>query len=164
MLSRPELLTLLQDLLNGPHAKLLEELRSLLTNRGTLEYTPEDVWYSMPVGEVDFSSCPRCTPSYRALPEGYPKLACTERARWEAAECNDTWVSVPTGSEDFSFKIMRKNVYEDALFRCVRVPRAAPPRGTSAPHGAVARQCASLTPPPPRARAAARTSATSWTW
>jgi uncharacterized membrane protein YgcG len=32
--------------------------------------------------------------------------------------CNDRWVSVPTGSEDFSFKIMRKNSYEDALFRC----------------------------------------------
>ena len=31
---------------------------------------------------------------------------------------NDLWVSVPTGSEDFSFKIMRKNVFEDALFRC----------------------------------------------
>ena len=31
---------------------------------------------------------------------------------------NDLWVSVPTGSEDFSFKVMRKNQYEDALFRC----------------------------------------------
>jgi paired amphipathic helix protein Sin3a len=31
---------------------------------------------------------------------------------------NDLWVSVPTGSEDFSLKIMRKNQYEDALFRC----------------------------------------------
>ena len=31
---------------------------------------------------------------------------------------NDTWVSVPTGSEDFSFKSMRKNVYEEALFKC----------------------------------------------
>ena len=31
---------------------------------------------------------------------------------------NDKWVSVPTGSEDFSFKNMRKNQYEEALFRC----------------------------------------------
>lgn len=31
---------------------------------------------------------------------------------------NDSWVSVPTGSEDFSFKNMRKNQYEEALFRC----------------------------------------------
>ena len=62
----------------------------------------------MPIGEVDFSQCTRCTPSYRALPPGYPRLACTERSRVEAALLNDTWVSVPTGSEDFSFKIMRK--------------------------------------------------------
>ncbi len=27
-------------------------------------------------------------------------------------------MSVPTGSEDFSFKNMRKNQYEEALFRC----------------------------------------------
>ncbi len=117
MLSRVELTTLLSDILTGPHAKLLEEVKSLLTNRGTLEYTAEDVWYSMPVGEVDFSQCPRCTPSYRALPGGYPKLACTERSKLELEHLNDVWVSVPTGSEDFSFKIMRKNVYEDALFR-----------------------------------------------
>jgi hypothetical protein len=44
---------------------------------------PEDIWYSMPVGEIDFSACPRCTPSYRALPAGYPKLACSERSRME---------------------------------------------------------------------------------
>ena len=83
MLSRAELLTLLADVLGPSHAKLLEELRSLLHNRGTLEMTPEDIWYSMPVGEVDFSQCPRCTPSYRALPSGYPKLACTERSKME---------------------------------------------------------------------------------
>ena len=44
---------------------------------------PEDVWFTMPVGEVDFSACPRCTPSYRALPAGYPRLACTERSQLE---------------------------------------------------------------------------------
>jgi histone deacetylase complex regulatory component SIN3 len=27
-------------------------------------------------------------------------------------------VSVPTGSEDFSFKNMRRNQYEEALFKC----------------------------------------------
>ena len=31
---------------------------------------------------------------------------------------NDTFVNVITGSEDFSFKLMRKNQYEEALFRC----------------------------------------------
>lgn len=31
---------------------------------------------------------------------------------------NDTWVSVPTGSEDFGFKNLRKNQYEEMLFKC----------------------------------------------
>lgn len=31
---------------------------------------------------------------------------------------NDNWVSVTSGSEDFSFKAMRKNQYEESLFRC----------------------------------------------
>jgi len=31
---------------------------------------------------------------------------------------NDTWVSVPTGSEDFSFKNSRKNQFEEVLFKC----------------------------------------------
>ncbi len=31
---------------------------------------------------------------------------------------NDRWVSVPQGSEDFSFKNMRKNNYEESLFKC----------------------------------------------
>ena len=32
---------------------------------------------------------------------------------------NNDWVSIPIGSEEsFSFKHLRKNVYEEALFRC----------------------------------------------
>ena len=31
---------------------------------------------------------------------------------------NDVLVNVITGSEDYSFKLMRKNQYEEALFRC----------------------------------------------
>jgi histone deacetylase complex regulatory component SIN3 len=31
---------------------------------------------------------------------------------------NDLWVSVTSGSEDYSFKHMRKNQYEESLFRC----------------------------------------------
>lgn len=31
---------------------------------------------------------------------------------------NDDWVSVTSGSEDYSFKHMRRNQYEEALFRC----------------------------------------------
>lgn len=52
---------------------------------------PEDVWFTMPVGEVDFSACTRCTPSYRALPAGYPRLACTERSQLERCARSRGW-------------------------------------------------------------------------
>ncbi|KAG2333907.1 hypothetical protein Bca52824_005087 [Brassica carinata] len=35
-----------------------------------------------------------------------------------AAVLNDHWVSVTSGSEDYSFKHMRRNQYEESLFRC----------------------------------------------
>ena len=31
---------------------------------------------------------------------------------------NDEWVSVPSGSEDFSYTHYRKNQYEESLFKC----------------------------------------------
>ncbi len=31
---------------------------------------------------------------------------------------NDRVISLPTGSEDFSFKSTRKNIYEENLFKC----------------------------------------------
>jgi paired amphipathic helix protein Sin3a len=137
---------LLQDIFGLQHAQLLAEFKNILVSRGTLPGAPnpEDNWFSLPVSEIDFTSCQQCTPSYRALPPAYPKLECSERLEWErevsrshlpppsmrvrlssqrplifgAQILNDSWVSVPTGSEDFSFKNMRKNQYEEALFRC----------------------------------------------
>lgn len=126
VLNRAELISLVSDILNiggssatGANARqLLDELKSLIANKGFTDLTPQDVWYSMPIAEVDLSQCQRCTPSYRCLPEGYPVLSCSERSKAEQSVLNDQWVSVPTGSEDFSFKISRKNAYEDALFHC----------------------------------------------
>lgn len=102
----------------GSGTKLLDEFKGILTNKATLEVTPQDLWYSMPATEIDLSQQVRCTPSYRRLPAGWPKLSCTLRSREEAAMLNDLWVSVPTGSEDVSFKNPRKNQFEDALFLC----------------------------------------------
>jgi paired amphipathic helix protein Sin3a len=61
-----------------------------------------------------------CTLSLcRALPKNYPKAKCTERIGAEAKVLNDIWVSIPIGSEEsYSFKHMRKNQYEEALFKC----------------------------------------------
>ena len=60
----------------------------------------------------------RITPSYVKIPASYPKLACSGRTGLDLSVLNDTFVNVITGSEDFSFKLMRKNQYEEALFRC----------------------------------------------
>jgi paired amphipathic helix protein Sin3a len=44
---------------------------------------------------------------------------CTERSDFEQSVLSDDWVSIPIGSEEaYSFKHMRKNQFEEALFRC----------------------------------------------
>jgi len=113
-----ELLLLLTDVFGDNNAHLLQDLRIMLESRGGVELSVQDTWYTMPVSEIDFSKCEQCTPSYRALPAGYPVAACSARPANENAVLNDVWVSVPTGSEDFSFKHMRRNQYEEALFKC----------------------------------------------
>jgi len=122
VLTRAELVGVASEVLTGAlgagaAGKLIDELKALLASRAPGDLTSEDTWYSMPIAELDLSGCDRCTPSYRRLPHGFPKATCSERSRMEAEVLNDLWVSVPTGSEDFSFKITRKNDYENALFR-----------------------------------------------
>lgn len=43
----------------------------------------------MPLSEIDFSQCRKCTPSYRALPANYPKPHYSERDTMEASVLND---------------------------------------------------------------------------
>ncbi len=73
---------------------------------------------SKPISELDLTSCERCGPSYRLLPANFPKAPASSRTPLHIAHLNDNWVSVTSGSEDYSFKAMRKNQYEEALFRC----------------------------------------------
>lgn len=56
--------------------------------------------------------------SYIKLPEDYPKVVCTGKEAEVAEELNNDWISVVTGSEHCSFKVMRKNQYEEQLFNC----------------------------------------------
>ncbi|KAH7532571.1 hypothetical protein FEM48_Zijuj04G0034500 [Ziziphus jujuba var. spinosa] len=70
------------------------------------------------IQELDLSSCQQCTPSYRLLPEDYPIPSVSQRSELGAQVLNDHWVSVTSGSEDYSFKHMRRNQYEESLFRC----------------------------------------------
>ncbi|XP_008787938.2 paired amphipathic helix protein Sin3-like 4 isoform X1 [Phoenix dactylifera] len=71
-----------------------------------------------PISELDLSNCQRCTPSYRLLPKNHPIPPSSHRTDLGASILNDVWVSVTSGSEDYSFKHMRKNQYEESLFRC----------------------------------------------
>jgi len=48
----------------------------------------------------------------------YPMPPASHRTELGASVLNDVWVSVTSGSEDYSFKHMRKNQYEESLFRC----------------------------------------------
>lgn len=68
--------------------------------------------------QLDYSNSARNGSSYLHLPKDYPIASCTGRIQSDKENLNDKWVSIPQGSEDFSFKHMRKNVYEENLFKC----------------------------------------------
>ncbi|OMO52741.1 Paired amphipathic helix [Corchorus olitorius] len=70
------------------------------------------------IQELDLSNCQRCTPSYRLLPDDYPIPIASQKSELGAQVLNDHWVSVTSGSEDYSFKHMRRNQYEESLFKC----------------------------------------------
>lgn len=124
-LSREEMLHCVEDLLGKRHAHLLETFKQMLHYVGVLtvpgkttNIPVDDVWYSVPLAEIDFSRCRQCTPSYRALPRDYPLPPCSARTTTNASVLNNVWVSLPVGSEEsYTFRHMRRNVHEEALFK-----------------------------------------------
>ncbi|RHZ13146.1 hypothetical protein DYB31_008636 [Aphanomyces astaci] len=118
IVGRDDLIAMVQNLL-GRHSDVVAEFTALLHTHGQAkDDSGGEIWPFIPLAETDLSQCRRATPSYRALPASYPLPPCSFRSPMERHVCNDAWVSVPTGSEDFSFKSMRKNQYEEALFKC----------------------------------------------
>ncbi|XP_057481650.1 paired amphipathic helix protein Sin3-like 4 [Actinidia eriantha] len=81
-------------------------------------FSSKDKYMAKPIQELDLSNYEQCTPSYRLLPKNYPIPLASQRTEIGAEVLNDHWVSVTSGSEDYSFKHMRKNQYEESLFRC----------------------------------------------
>ncbi|KAF8399358.1 hypothetical protein HHK36_015223 [Tetracentron sinense] len=81
-------------------------------------FSNKEKYAAKPIQELDLTNCQRCTPSYRLLPKNYPIPSASQRTELGAEVLNDNWVSVTSGSEDYSFKHMRKNQYEESLFRC----------------------------------------------
>ncbi|EYU22456.1 hypothetical protein MIMGU_mgv1a019853mg, partial [Erythranthe guttata] len=78
----------------------------------------KEKFMAKPIQELDLSNCDRCTPSYRLLPDNYPTPSAFGRNKIGNEVLNDRWVSVTSGSEDYSFNHMRRNQYEESLFRC----------------------------------------------
>jgi paired amphipathic helix protein Sin3a len=52
------------------------------------------------------------------LPEDYPPFISTGREEGVSKELNDRWITIGHGSEDYSFNYMRKNIFEEELFKC----------------------------------------------
>ena len=121
ILSRTEMLNFVEPLLGKRNTKLFEEFKRILNAAGSpTQPLPllEDSWHSVPLSEIDFTRCRRCSPSYRALPRDYPAPPCSGRSEQEAKILNDVWVSLPVGSEEsYTFRHMRRNTYEETLFR-----------------------------------------------
>ncbi|KAL7534835.1 hypothetical protein ACHAXR_006109 [Thalassiosira sp. AJA248-18] len=119
ILSRNDMLGYVERLL-GKHKDLFEEFKRIINAVGSPDAPAhDDSWHSVPLSEIDFSRCRRCSPSYRALPRDYPNPPCSERSEDEVKVLNDVWVSLPMGSEENNtFRHMRKNQYEETLFRC----------------------------------------------
>ena len=118
-ISRRDMFLLVQELFGPNNADLYDEFKALLSARSAYDSSQQDLWFSIPLSEIDFSQCRRCTPSYRILPSDYPRPISSGREAYkESAVLNDEWVSIPIGSEEStSFKQMRKNQYEESLFR-----------------------------------------------
>jgi histone deacetylase complex regulatory component SIN3 len=106
----------LEDAASGIEAAL-----SILEGRAPISATapPSDgLWRYKSLSEAAAESKERCDTSYKRIPAEYQAMPCSGRRELERHVLNDIWVSVPTGSEEGSFKHMRRNQFEDNLFRC----------------------------------------------
>ena len=128
IVDRSELLTLVHDLFKRSSPDLFSSFRKLLgySGGGAL---PERDAPSPPTAlqppsaeggnfrDLDFTTMRRQGTSYRILPDTYAMPSCSGRGPLETLVLNDVWVSVATGTEDLNFKAMRKNQYEESIFR-----------------------------------------------
>lgn len=69
-----------------------------------------------PLNDLDFTNSPRATPSYVEMPWSYP-INCSHKTQEMKGLLNDKWVSVPYGSEHYTFCIRQKNQYEIQLIK-----------------------------------------------
>jgi paired amphipathic helix protein Sin3a len=115
VLTANELVTVLEDMMGAPDVRdVFDELKLFLG----IQKKETKYRFNVPISEIDFANCPQSGISYRSLPRDYPLPTCTGRTELCHETLNDEWVSVPSGSEDFSYTNYRKNQYEESLFKC----------------------------------------------
>ncbi|GER41363.1 paired amphipathic helix protein Sin3, partial [Striga asiatica] len=106
--------------LSEDHSDLLDEFTRFLPDTSAQGGKDKErynlKYWEKSIQELDLSNCQRCTPSYRLLPKEYPIPTASQKSDLDAKVLNDHWVS--SGSEDYAFKHMRRNQYEESLFRC----------------------------------------------
>ena len=121
ILSRVELCILIKDVFGAKNLDIFDKFR-LYLGVDALDYSDGEGGRgpkaSTAWSEIDFSTCKRMGPSYRALPKSFVPPACSGRTPLCTEVLNDQWVSVATGSEEGGFKNSRKNQYEEVLFKC----------------------------------------------
>lgn len=125
----PELMGAFMDFMNKIEQVPMDELENRIGSRdiprpyrdmSRIRQPPnqKDKYLLKPLSEIVMTETERCTPSYVKIPSSYPKLQCSGKTALGESVLNDLLVNVTSGSEDYSFKLMRKNQYEEALFRC----------------------------------------------
>jgi len=121
VVTRLELVTMAEDILGEKFPEYVERFKNMIGYdewEESQRVTRERKNYYTFVASVDFTSCPQPTPSYRRIPDDIPLPSCSGRTPLCDQVLNNRCISIPTGSEDFSFKATRKNIYEENLFKC----------------------------------------------
>lgn len=121
LLNRSEMMELVASLMSKS-SNLLNEFQRIVSLTCDEECVPiihgSQLVAGKPYLDVDWSQSRRCTPSYRELPEGSEYVQ-PPSGMLNGMCVNRRVVSQPNGSEDsHSFKHMRRNQYEEALFKC----------------------------------------------
>mmetsp|Transcript_21997 Transcript_21997/g.42715 ORF Transcript_21997/g.42715 Transcript_21997/m.42715 type:complete len:1011 (+) Transcript_21997:60-3092(+) len=121
IVTRLELVTMVEDVMGSDSPEYVDRFKHMIGYdewEESQRITRERKNYYTFVASVDFTSCQQPTPSYRRIPDDIPLPSCSGRTPLCDEVLNNRCISIPTGSEDFSFKSTRKNQYEENLFKC----------------------------------------------
>jgi len=122
IITRREMMMLVENVLDTKYSDLFEKFKEVLEYddwfESRISVQEKDNFYAFVQNIETMKNVVKPTRSYRQLPASLPMPPCTARTPLCDAVLNDMCISVPSGSEDFSFKSTRKNQFEENLFKC----------------------------------------------